>query len=203
MRKILSGGSAAISPEKAESLMVVADKQILRLARLVDDMLDISRISAGKMFINPAPMDLSEHVSGILKRFAPHFEAAHVSLETEIQEGVTGKWDAARLEQVLDNLLTNALKYGKKNPVLVSLSASQTEARLIVSDQGIGISEENLPRLFHRFERAVPAGTISGLGLGLYIVQRIIDLHEGRIDVRSQVGKGTSFTVHLLRSPTS
>ena len=105
--------------------------------------------------------------------------------------------DRYRFEQVVTNLLTNAMKYGEGRPVRIILRREADKALLIVRDEGIGIAEENHRRIFERFERAVPASTVSGLGLGLYIVKRIVEAHGGEIGVESELGKGASFTVRL------
>jgi signal transduction histidine kinase len=102
-----------------------------------------------------------------------------------------------RMNQVVTNLLTNALKYGAQEPVTMTVKPEDGWAILTVSDSGIGIAEDKVGRIFERFERAIDHSNISGLGLGLYITRQIVDRHEGKIKVRSEPGKGSSFEVRL------
>jgi signal transduction histidine kinase len=110
-----------------------------------------------------------------------------------------GRWDSLRLEQVVTNLLTNALKYGAGRPIEVTVEGDDTHARLSVRDQGIGIAEEDAGRIFERFERAVSVQHYGGFGIGLWIVREIIQALGGTIEVRSTVGQGATFTVILPR----
>src|SRR5262249_22997206 len=110
---------------------------------------------------------------------------------------VLGRWDRSRLEQVLINLLTNAMKYGARQPIEVKIERAGNVARLAVRDNGIGIEPEIQVRIFDPFERAVSANDYGGLGLGLYIVRRIVEQHEGSVRVESQPGAGATFVVEL------
>jgi len=114
------------------------------------------------------------------------------------QEGVvTGEWDKHRLEQVLVNLITNAIKYGNSNPIFVTVKNDQDKAMIEVKDHGMGISETNLPKIFDRFERVGNHNGITGLGLGLWIVKKILEGFNGSITVDSQTGVGSTFRVYL------
>jgi signal transduction histidine kinase len=108
-------------------------------------------------------------------------------------------WDRLRLEQVLTNLVSNAVKYGRGAPVDIAISTSAAEVELSVRDRGIGISEEDQRRLFHRFERAVPTRSYAGFGLGLWICRELVRAHGGDIRLESTVGEGATFTVRLPR----
>ena len=110
---------------------------------------------------------------------------------------LVGRWDTQRLEQVVINLLTNALKYGAGKPVHLRLAAEGERARLSVRDEGIGIAAEDQGRIFERFERAVSDRHFGGLGLGLYICRQIVDALGGTIAVRSTPGEGSTFEVVL------
>ena len=113
---------------------------------------------------------------------------------------VVGRWDPDRVEQVITNLITNAIKYGQRRPVQVAVQSSTRGATLQVQDHGIGMSSEIMGRLFNPFERGVSSGHYGGLGLGLYITAQIVHAHGGTISVRSTPGEGSTFTVEL---PTS
>jgi signal transduction histidine kinase len=115
---------------------------------------------------------------------------------------VEGQWDRTRLEQVTHNLLSNAIKYSAGHPITVTVEESPPgTARLVVEDQGIGIDPERLRHVFGRFERAVPASNYGGLGLGLYVVQEIVNALGGTVSVRSATGQGSTFTVELPCAP--
>jgi signal transduction histidine kinase len=108
-----------------------------------------------------------------------------------------GRWDKARIEQVVANLLSNAIKYGAGKPIEITVEADGTTARLTVADHGIGIAPDRVPRIFERFERAVSSLHYSGLGLGLYIVRRVLDALGGSVRVQSAAGEGATFIVEL------
>jgi signal transduction histidine kinase len=100
------------------------------------------------------------------------------------------------------NLLSNAIKYGDGNPIDVSLTTTESGARLTVTDHGIGIAPEDVERIFTRFERAAPVRHYGGLGLGLYITRNIVEAHSGTIDITSEPGHGTTFVIELPARPT-
>lgn len=114
-----------------------------------------------------------------------------------------GRWDRVRVEQVLTNLLGNAIKFGAGRPIEVTIEATPTRARIRVCDHGIGISSEDQSRIFGRFERAVSSRHFGGLGLGLYICAQIVRAHQGSLHVESEPGKGACFTVELPRQPAN
>jgi signal transduction histidine kinase len=124
-------------------------------------------------------------------------EAAATALQITAPQELVGHWDRERLEQVVTNLLTNALKYGAGQPVEVTLSRAEEYARLAVRDAGIGVEPEHHDRIFERFERAVSVRNYGGFGLGLYIVRRVVEALGGAVRVDSDVGAGATFTVEL------
>jgi signal transduction histidine kinase len=187
------------SAEKLDEMLAVDDQQVDRLVRLVDDMLDTSRIDRGQLTLRREPTDLKELVEGVARRLGPQLEAAHVTLVVEAEGPVTGLWDRDRLEQVVTNLLSNAIKYGAGRPVRVQVGGDEARALCVVADRGIGIAPHNHARVFERFERAVSGRSISGLGLGLHIVQAIVMAHGGTIHLESALGEGATFTVELPR----
>jgi signal transduction histidine kinase len=188
------------TPPSADYLtrrLTMVDDQTKRLTHLVNDLLDISRISAGRLDLEPQAMDLAALTRRVVAQFHEELAEAGCAVTMQADTPVHGYWDPARLEQVLINLLTNAMKYGRGQPIAVSVEATGPTATLIVRDQGIGIAPEHQERIFERFERAVKPGKYGGMGLGLYIVRQIVEAHRGRIQVSSGPTPGSTFTVTL------
>ncbi|MEW6056265.1 MAG: PAS domain S-box protein [Bdellovibrionota bacterium] len=202
-REISKGNLRRFTPEKLPLLVSEDDKQISRLIRLVDDMLDVSRIQTGKLSLSAEEFDLCDMIQDVLTRLSPQLEAKGCQVTFEAKCVAVGHWDRYRIEQVFINLLTNALKYGVGKPISVNVSAGGGVAHFSVSDHGIGIAEDDQARIFGRFERAVSVNSISGLGVGLYISKRIVEAHGGRIYVQSELGKGSIFTVELPTDASS
>jgi len=173
------------------------DHNVSRLAQLVDSLLDISRINAGKLDFELAEVDLAAVVRDVASRFTEEASRAGCPLTVRAENRVVGKWDRSRVDQVVTNLLTNALKYGAGTPVDISVREEPTHATLEVRDQGIGIRDEDRRRIFERFERAVPHENYSGFGLGLWIVHEIVLGLGGSVTVESAPGKGALFRVQL------
>lgn len=187
--------------ERMGRTIEVFGRQTDRLSRLVDNMLDLARIEAGKLTLVPERVDLCQVVREITGRFAEQFFHVGCDLEVEAEGEVIGDWDRYRLEQVLTNLLSNAMKYGAGKPIRVAVSSSGNWAQCEVQDQGIGIHVQSKKRIFDRFERAVAQSEFEGLGLGLYISREIIEAHGGVISVESEVGHGACFKFQLPRMP--
>ncbi|WP_342378457.1 GAF domain-containing protein [Myxococcus stipitatus] len=196
----------ALGPESRARVvprLSTAMRQVQRLASLVDHLLDVSRVSLGRLTLEPTEVDLGQAVRDAVERMEEVFTVAGCVVRVDIPEPLLGRWDALRLDQVLVNLLTNAAKYGAGRPVQISATEIDPElVQLSVRDEGIGIAATDLPRLFGRFERAVSERHYGGLGLGLYISRQIVEAMGGRIDVQSREGEGSVFTVHLPRAPT-
>ncbi len=181
------------------------DREYNRLLNLIDDLLDVSRITVGRLLLSRERCDLSRITRNTVARFAPEIERAKCTIRLSAPIAVEGEWDPARLEQIVTNLITNALKYGSGLPIEVevtTVSKSQT-ARLEVRDQGIGVAAEDREKIFDRFVRVAPIQNYGGLGLGLYIVKQIVNAHHGRISVESGPGAGASFIVELPLHPIS
>ncbi|WP_415769144.1 hybrid sensor histidine kinase/response regulator [Pseudomonas sp. LB3P38] len=189
--------AAAFTLDKMHAMVDRDERQIKSLIRLIEDMLDVSRIRTGKLSIRPTRFDLSALVRGLLQNFAPQIDAAESSITLEAEQSVVGSWDEFRVEQVISNLLTNALRYGAKSPITVKVYSESGQARVEVRDLGIGIGEENQKRIFQQFERVTAKHAVAGLGLGLFISEQIVAAHGGSITVESRIGEGALFRVCL------
>jgi PAS domain S-box-containing protein len=192
-RHMVRNEKEAFSPERIQRFMSEADVQVSRLTRLVDDMLDISRIRTGRLSISPEKVEISVVVQDVVDRMRPHFSSLEIG---ELENGEV-HCDRLRIEQVITNILNNALRYGKGLPVKVDLRSHGDFMTISVTDQGIGIPESFKDKIFSRFQRAVPASEVSGLGLGLYISKQIVEAHQGKISVDSELDKGSCFTVQI------
>jgi signal transduction histidine kinase len=163
----------------------------------VNELLDISRISAGKLTLEKVSVDLGEIVSLVLDRSAEELKRAGCEVRVDIQGPVRGTWDPMRIEQVVNNLLSNAIKYGEGKPIEIDVWREGTLAHLSVRDHGMGISTEDQRRIFQRFERAVSSRHFGGLGLGLWVARQMVEAHEGTIQVDSAPGRGARFNISL------
>jgi PAS domain S-box-containing protein len=168
-----------------------------RLDRLVKELLDVSRITSGHLTLEPQECDLGALARDVAARFEDEAQAAGCAIQLRLEEGVVGQWDRGRVDQVITNLLANAVKYGRGKPIEVSVGTAGGKARLAVRDHGIGIAPEHQERIFGRFERAVSERNYGGFGLGLWIVGQIVDSHRGQVHLESKVGKGATFVVEL------
>ncbi|MBD8682214.1 hybrid sensor histidine kinase/response regulator [Pseudomonas sp. CFBP 13719] len=187
----------AFTLDKMRAMVERDERQIKSLIRLIEDMLDVSRIRTGKLSIRPAQFDLAQLVRNLVDSFAPQVAAADCTISLRADEPVLGIWDEFRIEQVVSNLLSNALRYGGKGPVEVTVYGHNGWARVEVRDHGIGISKENQLRIFQQFERVSGSNVVAGLGLGLFISEQIVAAHGGRIEVESALGDGATFRVSL------
>ncbi|QRN93262.1 PAS domain S-box protein [Archangium violaceum] len=176
-------------------------RQIQRLVRLVEDLLDVSRIAEGRLQPRLEEVDLVSITREVMSRLEPRAATAGCTLELHAPRPVVGQWDRLRMEQVLMNLVDNALKYGPGRPVRVRVETRENKAVIRVRDEGLGIPPEHQARVFERFERAVSERHYGGLGLGLYISQQIVRAHGGSIRVESTPGVETTFTVELPLTP--
>ncbi|WP_437281553.1 ATP-binding protein [Sorangium sp. So ce375] len=174
-------------------------RQSERLRRLVENLLDISRISAGRLALDLEPVRLSEIVRQVVSRFQEGGEIAESGSRVTVSaaDDAAGSWDRVRLEQVVENLISNALKYGQGKPIEIAVASMGSLATLMIADHGIGIAPEHIGRIFGRFERAVSARHYGGLGMGLYISRQVVEALDGSIEVSSVVGEGSTFKVTL------
>lgn len=200
---LLKDDSILLSKEKQMHFLNAMDTQVLRLSHLVEDMLDISRIESGRFTPVFSLTNLEGLIRDVIEQLDPQINEAQCPVTFTPHDSPVGMWDTYRIEQLMINLLTNALKYGSKKPIHIELRQMGPAAVISLKDNGIGIALENQERIFNRFERAVSAKGITGLGLGLYIVKKILESHQGNIRVQSEVGMGSTFTIELPVQPQS
>jgi signal transduction histidine kinase len=197
---IVSDGVAGKLNKDQKHFLDIARRNIDRLGRLIDNVLDFQKLNAGKMTFNIEPHDVHQTIEDVYTTMRPHAEKKQVSLRTDVAKDVaSGSYDSDRLIQVLTNLVSNAIKFTPEGGCIDLRVARQDEYLAFrVSDTGLGIPKEDLPKVFNRFFRVHrPGKEIKGTGLGLAIVHKIVTGHGGRIDVESEVNEGTTFSVLL------
>lgn len=187
--------------ERVRELLSANIRQIHRLTKLINNLLDVSRIEAKIIDLELEEVDLTQVITEVVDRFSSEARSYGSTIRLETNGPVTGRFDRFRLDEVATNLLSNALKYGEGNPIHVTVKRDGDQGMLIVRDAGMGIRPEERKKIFHRFERTAMTRNLGGLGLGLYIVSRIVSAHGGSITVESTVHKGSTFTVSLPLKP--
>ena len=203
LRKRLVAGDTPIDREAMLKMVDRDERQIKSMIRLLDDMLDVSRLRTGRLAMAPGPMDLAQLVHRAVEAMAEQAKGSGAELTLHGPEHVAMTGDEFRIEQVVTNLLTNALRYGENKPVAVEVKADGAWATVSVKDQGKGIAQADQDRIFEQFERADSARTVPGLGLGLFISRQIVQAHGGDIAVRSTPGPGAQFIVRLPLEATA
>lgn len=202
--QILSISKMLHQPDALEKIAVRAEKagkNVLRLSNLVNELLDISRISAGRLRLERSTVQLADAVRAVITRHDEELSKSGCAISLEAKQNPTGSWDRTRIEQIVSSLVVNATKYGKGKPIEVTVEQGDGVARLIVRDHGIGVSPEDQERIFQRFERAVSSRHFGGLGLGLWIARQLVDAHGGTIRLNSEQDRGATFEVELPLVP--
>jgi PAS domain S-box-containing protein len=198
---------AAVLPRGLATQLETMDRQVGRLDTLINELLDVSRITIGRMDLELSDFDVSTLVRDVVGRFQQELEWGHHTVTLNLgdagqpgqpQQQIVGRWDRLRLDQVVSNLLSNAMKYGGDRKLIeIAVEGGATSVAISVRDHGVGISVEDQERIFERFERLISVRHFGGFGLGLWIVRQIVEAHGGRVRVESVLGQGSTFTVEL------
>ena len=197
LRQVHKLGQGQIPAQWLHPRLEKADSQARRLVGLIDDLLEVSRIGAGQLEVHAEAMDLCELIRSVAARFEEQAAEAGSELTVVAPESLAGCWDRGRLDQVVTNLMTNAIKYGRGKPITIEVSAAEGAVRIAVIDRGIGVAPEHQARIFERFERAEPVRNYGGFGIGLWIVREIVTRMGGSIRVESRLAEGATFVVEL------
>src|SRR6195952_445462 len=178
-----------------------------RMQRLVDDfiqraawLLDVGRLESSNLRLEPSLTDLSTLARSVADRYEVLAARKGSSLVLEIEDGISDLWDPLAMEQIIENLLVNAIKFGMSRPITLQLRSDKQSVWLDVKDCGMGIPPDQRAAIFGRFEQATTQHRNSGFGLGLWIVNRLVVAMNGRISVASQLGEGSHFTIELPRA---
>ncbi|HEX8824858.1 MAG TPA: ATP-binding sensor histidine kinase [Archangium sp.] len=200
-RRSRAVGGRELTPGELPAGLERAVQQTKRLGRLIHELLDVARLTSGRLVLQREAFDLAELVQEVCERFAPQQQRRGSTLHMRTTGAAVGTWDVLRIEQVVTNLLDNAIKFGEGRPIDVEVASSESTVRVSVRDRGIGIPEGDAVRIFDKFERAVSERHFGGLGLGLWISRRIVEAHGGSMSVHSRPGEGATFTVALPLGP--
>ena len=194
---IKQNDDSVYSKEHVVKRVSMVNRQLVRMSRLVEDMLDVSRITAGKLSCEFNAADLNEVLLEAIERFKDQLPTLSQLLVLEIGGSAMVMVDKNRLHQVFMNLISNAIKYGAGKPFTIKTKLLPDSIRILFIDQGHGIAPAYHEKIFQRFERVLDSHAISGLGLGLYISRQILQHHDGKIWVESTPGHGSTFIVEL------
>jgi signal transduction histidine kinase len=176
-----------------------AQEQAERIGHLVDRLLDVSQLASGTLKLEFAPSDLGEIVEGVAQGLSEQAIASGSEIRLSVSKGITAETDKFRLEEAMSNIIANAIKYGAGRPIEIELKGVDAKAVILIEDRGIGIPQEDLGKIFGRFERSKISGNYGGLGLGLYIAHQIIEQHRGSIIAENRAGGGMRFLIELPR----
>jgi PAS domain S-box-containing protein len=192
--------SGRATDERLKGRLEKAQAELQRLDDLLTKLLDVSRIAAGRLHVEQVEVDLVATTREIVERARDESARSGCPISLIAPGELRGQWDPLRIEQVITNLLSNAMKYGERSPVTIELARIGERVQIVVSDRGLGIDPADRERIFERFERAVSPRNVSGFGLGLWIVRQILDSMGGTIRVEGEKGKGSRFIVDLPAS---
>ena len=196
----LAAAGTPVSVEWIQTQLRGVEHRLHRLLETLDRLLDVSRLSTGRIDLQAEPMNLADVVRDVIDGFDAELAVARCTLTLSARGMATGSWDRLRVEQVFRNLLSNAIRFGAGRPIEVAVDADHDFATVSVRDHGIGIAPDQQSKIFERFERGVEQRS-GGFGIGLWIVRNICVAMGGAVSVASTLGEGACFTVMLPRTP--
>ncbi len=192
-RRMLAAGDM----ERLQQSLATLDLAVAAFIRRATQLLDASRFNEGQFRLDPEPADLSALVRSVVASYAEMAHHAGCAVTTEVEDGITEMCDRGAVQQILENLLSNALKYGAGQPVTVALRRARSGVRLTVRDRGPGIAPADRTRIFARFERVTRRGSPGGFGIGLWLVGQLANAMGATVTVDGAAGEGATFTLDL------
>jgi signal transduction histidine kinase len=202
LERVLTRDAEGSGVAKVGQKLALIERQVIRLTELINNLLDVSAIMAGRMKMQVEKVELGELVTDVVDRLREPLASAKCEVSVDVKDQAYGLWDRVRLEAVVMNLLFNAMKFGRGKPISIAVRCALGRAEVSVRDEGIGIARGDQARIFERFERAVPE-QYGGMGVGLWIVRRTVEALGGAVRVESEPEKGATFTVSLPRASAS
>jgi signal transduction histidine kinase len=194
----MASGGGPLPADWVQSQLRRIEQRLHRLLETLDRLLDVSRLSTGRIDLQPETVNLAATVRDVVSTFESELRVARCAVTFVERGDSTGWWDRMRLEQICQNLLSNAIRFGAGRPIAISIEADQDFATLAVEDHGVGIAPDLHARIFERFERGAERRS-GGFGIGLWVVKNICMAMGGTISVESELGEGACFTVMLPR----
>ena len=202
-RLAVSQAQMLLSDAKVQSKCETIVRQVDRLTVLINNLLDVARVTSGRLELAPERVDLGELVRAVLERSQDLVDRSGSAVALSVSGTVVGTWDRMRIETVVANLVSNAVKFGDGKPIEIDVARIDDRAALAVRDRGIGISAEDQRRIFERFERAVSVRHFGGFGIGLWLARQAVEAHGGTIRVTSREGGGSAFEIELPLAPAA
>lgn len=197
LHNIRNTSLANFSVQNLMDMLLSSEQQTQRLSKMIGDLLNVSLMRTGRMELDVEKADLTEITSDVIKGLIEKAKKENIDIRLATNGAVNAKFDKMRIEQVLINLMTNAMKYGNKKPIDVTVEKTNSTGKVTITDYGIGIPSKQKDKIFELFERGVRDGQKNGLGVGLYITNQIVKAHKGKLHLDTKEGKGSTFCLEL------
>lgn len=201
LHSIKNVSMAHFSIENLLKMLETVESQTKRLSRMINDLLNISLITTGNMNLEYEAVHLNALVGNVIEEFGNRLKRDNIQVTFHEEDIIEGTWDRLRVEQAVTNLLSNAIRYGENKPIEITIKKYYSNARIIISDTGIGMSKATQKKIFDLFERGVSQDTYKGLGVGLFITRQIVNAHHGSLTVESKENHGSTFIIDLPIEP--